>query len=92
MIHELPYTTAYDEGDNNDGITIIDITSLHRISYCFVNYQGMESEKEVPLHTALTARQYTGAYRENPNHHDIKALEGIPLIKTGTLNGGQFFV
>ncbi|KAJ4182060.1 hypothetical protein NW767_013953 [Fusarium falciforme] len=41
-IHELRYDMGYDQGDNNDGITVIDITDLDHVRYCFVNF-GSES-------------------------------------------------
>lgn len=89
---ELPYDTAYDRGDNNNGITVVDITHLDRIAYCFVDYFGMESAA-VPLHTPLTAWQYVHVYYDD--HHPfiqnnldgIKALESCPLVEMSTLLG-----
>ncbi|WAO92210.1 hypothetical protein NCS54_00970600 [Fusarium falciforme] len=37
-IHELRYDMGYDQGDNNDGITVIDVTDLDHVRYCFVNF------------------------------------------------------
>jgi hypothetical protein len=31
---------GFDQGDNNDGITVIDITDLESVKYCFVNFLG----------------------------------------------------
>ena len=39
-IHELQYDMGYDQGDNNDGITVLDITDLDNVRYCFVNFGG----------------------------------------------------
>lgn len=35
-VHELAYNTGYDQEDNNDGITVLDITDLSNVRYCFV--------------------------------------------------------
>ncbi|KAH8812185.1 hypothetical protein F5884DRAFT_898497 [Xylogone sp. PMI_703] len=37
-VHEQPFGVGYDQGDNNDGITVLDITDVNNIRYCFVNY------------------------------------------------------
>ncbi|KAI8664527.1 hypothetical protein NCS55_00961800 [Fusarium keratoplasticum] len=43
-IHELRYDMGYDQGDNNDGITVIDITDLDHVRYCFVNFGNEDDE------------------------------------------------
>ncbi|KAL6720296.1 hypothetical protein ACLMJK_002217 [Lecanora helva] len=58
------FQTAYNQGDNNNGITIFDISDLDNVRYCFVDYHGMESEREVSLMTPLSARTYLEAYYE----------------------------
>ena len=61
------------------GITIFDITDLHNIRYCFVDYIGMESDREVELMTPLSARTYLEAYYEldKPEHKaDLLPLVG----------------
>ena len=89
---ELPYDTGYDQGDNNNGITIIDITALDQVAYCFADFFGMESA-EVPLHTPLTAWQYVHAYYDDSsilvqdNLADIRTLEDCHLITIATLRG-----
>ncbi|KAL5592420.1 hypothetical protein FOBRF1_013446 [Fusarium oxysporum] len=40
-IHELAFDTGFDQGDNNDGITMLDITDLVDVRYCFVNLFGL---------------------------------------------------
>ncbi|KAI4173447.1 MAG: hypothetical protein LQ343_002980 [Gyalolechia ehrenbergii] len=57
-----PFYMAFNEGDNNNGITIFDITDLNHVHYCFVDYCGMESDREVELMTPLSARTYLEAY------------------------------
>ncbi|RSL58863.1 hypothetical protein CEP54_007598 [Fusarium duplospermum] len=76
-IHELNYDMEYDQGDNNDGITVIDITDLDHVRYCFVNFgsgdiYGGDGDEEVdengvpsgkpPTETPLTGRQYLRGY------------------------------
>ncbi|KAJ7276309.1 hypothetical protein B0H12DRAFT_1005119 [Mycena haematopus] len=50
------------DGDNNDGITVFDITDPADPSYCFVSTFGLESAVEVPL----SAEQYCRAYYPIP--------------------------
>ncbi|KAL8937297.1 MAG: hypothetical protein Q9216_004497 [Gyalolechia sp. 2 TL-2023] len=57
-----PFFMPFDGGDNNNGITIIDITDLESVRYCFVDFYGMESAREVELMTPLSARTYLEAY------------------------------
>ncbi|KAM0421383.1 hypothetical protein ACHAPT_010918 [Fusarium lateritium] len=47
-IHELRYDTGYDQGDNNDGITVLDITDLDHVRYCFVNPGGADIYQDGP--------------------------------------------
>ena len=62
------------------GITIFDITNLSHVSYCFVDFQGMESDREVPLMTPLSARTYLEAYY---NLTDPKAPKDLlPLVES----------
>jgi hypothetical protein len=37
-----PFNMVFDGGDNNDGITIIDITDLSHVRYCFVLWAGCD--------------------------------------------------
>ncbi|KAJ8071293.1 hypothetical protein OCU04_001629 [Sclerotinia nivalis] len=39
-VDDLPFNLPFNEGDNNDGVTIFDITELEKVRYCFVNFQG----------------------------------------------------
>jgi hypothetical protein len=41
-----PFDMAFNEGDNNDGITVIDITNLTHVRYCFVFWRMMMGEEE----------------------------------------------
>ncbi len=87
----LPFNMQYDDGDNNDGITVIDISQLGHTRYCFVDFHGIESEKEVCLNTALSARTYLEAYYDPELKWQAeydKELEGVQsfeLIQTKSL-------
>lgn len=64
------------------GITIFDISELDNVRYCFVDFYGMESEREVELMTPLSARTYLEAYYvldESEDH--VKDAGLIPLLK-----------
>ncbi|KAL8866778.1 MAG: hypothetical protein Q9174_006089 [Haloplaca sp. 1 TL-2023] len=57
-----PFFMPHNGGDNDDGITIFDITEPGDVHYCFVDFKGMGSEREVDLNTPLSARTYLEAY------------------------------
>ncbi|KAJ7699973.1 hypothetical protein B0H17DRAFT_271998 [Mycena rosella] len=54
------------EGDNNDGITVIDITEPTDPSYCFVSTFGLEAAVNVEGRVPLSAEQYARAYYPVP--------------------------
>ena len=50
-------------GDNNCGITIVDLEEVGSFKYCFMSLDGLEvAEYEPPTFTPLTAKQYLDAY------------------------------
>lgn len=69
------------------GITIFDITDLRDIHYCFVDFHGMESEREVTLMMPLSARVYLGAYYDLDAGFQtlLESYEGIQLITASAL-------
>ena len=74
------------------GITIFDITNLSHVCYCFVDFMGMESTREVPLMTPLSARTYLEAYYvlTDPEHSEdlvplVESFRGWDLISTSVL-------
>ncbi|GLB42883.1 hypothetical protein LshimejAT787_1203320 [Lyophyllum shimeji] len=85
------------EGDNNDGITVIDITDPEDPAYCFVSATGLESEESVPHRVPLSATDYVRAYYPVPSEVDLKeerarlvedsvqqtiaALDGVKLVE-----------
>ncbi|KAF7352889.1 hypothetical protein MVEN_01256200 [Mycena venus] len=64
------------EGDNNDGITVIDITDPTNPSYCFVSIFGLEAGGAVKDRVPLTAEQYCRAYYPVPKDSE-KDQEGV---------------
>ena len=66
-----PFGMDYNGSDNNNGITVIDISELQHVRYCFVDILpwGMESETPVPLMTPLSASTYLWSYYDE---HDQK--------------------
>ncbi|KAL8885157.1 MAG: hypothetical protein Q9192_006693 [Flavoplaca navasiana] len=85
----------YNRGYNDNGITILDITDLERVCYCFVDFNGMESKREVQLMAPLSGRTYLAAYYDWDEVDDkevkeqmilnVGALDKYPLILTSTL-------
>ncbi|KAF8211219.1 hypothetical protein K438DRAFT_1663649 [Mycena galopus ATCC 62051] len=64
------------EGQNNDGITVFDITDPADPSYCFVSTFGLESDVEVEDRVPLSAEQYCRAYYPVPEETD-KEKKGV---------------
>jgi len=78
------------QGDNNDGITIIDITTPENPSYCFISGCDLRSaDGGVPL----SAEEYVRAYYPVPSDtvdetkeeeafvlHNIAAFDAVPLL------------
>lgn len=58
----LQFNTPFDGGDNNDGVTIIDVTQQAHPRYCFVFFEGHDymdaGEPRVEMYTPLSARDY----------------------------------
>ncbi|KAJ3085142.1 hypothetical protein HK102_000279 [Quaeritorhiza haematococci] len=50
--------------DNNDGITVIDVTDLEAPRYCFVSIDGLEGRAagNIPVDVPLSAETYVRAY------------------------------
>lgn len=89
-----PFGMEYNEGDNNNGITIIDISELHHVRYCFADILpwGMESQTPVPLMTPLSASAYLWSYYDESKKEDqemfgnvINRLEKWDLIDVAAL-------
>jgi hypothetical protein len=67
-----PFDMAFDDGENNDGITVIDITNLSHVRYCFVFWDDLWIEEEEeerdtawgcsPLMTQFTGPMYLSHY------------------------------
>lgn len=74
------------------GITVFDISEPDNVRYCFVDFMGMESEREVELHTPLSARTYLEAYYVLDESNDeagllplLESFEGRNLVTKGAL-------
>ena len=57
------------------GITIFDITSPSHVSYCYVDFYGMESNHPVQLMTPLSAKTYVEAYMDLDKPKDDQTTE-----------------
>ena len=93
-VHIEPFGMEYDEGDNNNGITIIDISDLFNVRYCFVDILqwGMESNTPVPRMTPLSASTYLWSYYNRKDKRDqemfgkvIDKLEKWDLVDAAAL-------
>lgn len=69
-VHNLPFNMRFDGGDNNDGITVLDITDPSAVRYAFVFLKGTHSENF--QNTPLTAYEYLADY-DRPHSGDDSA-------------------
>ena len=62
----LQFNTPFDGGDNNDGVTIIDVTRQDHPRYCFVFFEGRDymdaSQSRPEMYTPLSASDYLKVY------------------------------
>ncbi|KAJ7499023.1 hypothetical protein FB451DRAFT_1016034 [Mycena latifolia] len=65
------------EGDNNEGITVIDISEPTNPSYCFVSIWGLEASSD---NVPLSAEEYVRAYYPVPNDQEVNSPKLFPLI------------
>lgn len=89
-VHPLDFNTPFDEGDNNDGVTIIDITEQAHPRYCFVFFNDIERDYEddndwAKLRTPLSASSYLEVYRESPTEL-LQKMNTWPLVDVGALD------
>ncbi|KAK0190980.1 hypothetical protein F5146DRAFT_1121358 [Armillaria mellea] len=71
------------EGDNNDGITVIDVSDALKPAYRFVSVNGLEAAGDVPDMAPLSAEQYVRAYypkEDGPKDKVIGALADENLV------------
>lgn len=89
---------SYDGRINNNGITVIDISDLNEVRYCFVDYHGMESKREVDLHTPLDGWTYLRAYYNDnevivqDNIGTPQGLEKFKLTEISSLAGMSLII
>ncbi|KAF8800188.1 hypothetical protein BYT27DRAFT_7342549 [Phlegmacium glaucopus] len=92
----IPASRCTRRGDNNDGITIIDVTDPESPAYCFVSIHGLDCEdtSNLPTMTPLSATQYLRAYypehtsvmHGNENQREqfvlatLRPFESLPMI------------
>ncbi|KAF9055233.1 hypothetical protein BDZ89DRAFT_1125007 [Hymenopellis radicata] len=67
-------------GDNNDGISVIDVTDPFNPHYCFVSLGGIEAEAEVEGWTPLTAEQYARAYYPSGKQQEVVETDVLSVI------------
>jgi len=69
MPHVEPFGMPFDQGDNNDGITVIDISDLNAVKYCFVFLDSSELG-QWKTNTPLTHEEYIDAYLHRNDDED----------------------
>ena len=83
----LPWNLEFDQGDNNDGVTIIDITRPSDVRYCFVFYEDDFGEGRVTM-TPLSAEEYLKAYEgeeSDGSNSTTHGLGDVPVIDVQAL-------
>lgn len=74
--------------DNNDGITVVDITDSSDFKYCFMNIDHLEGEIEPPKFVPLSAKEYVQCYYPELGPEELRAIRGLKdynLIATDTI-------
>ncbi|TGO26644.1 hypothetical protein BPAE_0055g00150 [Botrytis paeoniae] len=94
------FNTEFDRADNNEGISVLDITDIDKIRYCFVNIHsksdprawGTIKNSGVPSMIPLSTTEYMEAYGHEQEHFKeawkewIHHLSKLGLIDSWTLN------
>lgn len=95
----MPFDLQFDQGDNNDGVTILDVSDLSRVRYCFVAFASTwevetdededEDEKpSIPDMAPLSGARYLSAYEpygEDWHGSLLSAFEKLPLVELAAL-------
>lgn len=78
------------EGDNNDGVTVIDLTDTTQPKYCLLNIGHLEGKnynlERAPLHKPLTALEYAWNYDDAEDMNDpdyqsiLNSLSKFPVL------------
>ncbi|TEY74387.1 hypothetical protein BOTCAL_0073g00260 [Botryotinia calthae] len=98
--HEKRWATLLQGADNNEGITILDITDIEKIRYCFVNIHSKSDPRAwgnikssgAPSMIPLSTVEYMKAYGHEQEHFErdwkewIRHLSKLDLIDSRTLN------
>ena len=82
-VHPLAFNTSLDEVDNNDGVTVVDISDADHLGYCFAFL-----ERRQPLKASAYLSQYVKAEdTETLLQYDqvVKQLESLELISAEAL-------
>ena len=75
------------------GITVLDITDLENARYCFVDFHGIASRRQAPLHTPLDGLTYLREYYDDSDGMVIRnkaatdGLEKYGLVELAALAG-----
>lgn len=83
--------------DNNDGISVIDVTDPSNLAYCYVSVIGLEAAEDgAPGMVPLSASDYLRAYYRIPSAKDMKnvsvRLTEEDVIRTIELLDGERLV
>lgn len=96
----LPFNTRFNGARNDEGVTIIDISNLANIRYCFVSYCGLQApyDESIPNMAPLSGATYLSAYQRKPNTDQpfsrwtialdqlLEDFKTTPLVDFETLN------
>jgi hypothetical protein len=58
--------------DNDDGVTVIDVTDPQSPAYCFVSVRGTQSQKKLPKRVPFSAEDYLRAYDPLPTPEEME--------------------
>jgi hypothetical protein len=87
VVTPLPFNMSFNGGDNNDGITVIDVTDLDHVRYCFVlwRYKSANVPEMMPLPGSLYLEAYYGSNIGERLQELVRDFEVWDLISTDAL-------
>ena len=73
-VDRLPFNLAFDGGDNNDGIKVLDITDLANVKYCFAHLESAWSETQLETVIQMNLQYQPTSQRIHDSHMPLNLL------------------
>ena len=73
-VDRLPFNLAFDGGDNNGGIKVLDITDLANVKYCFAHLESAWSETKLETVIQMNLQYQPNSQRIHDSHMPLNLL------------------